>query len=249
MQIVDFEKVRKYKKKDFLKTFHKYRSFLQYLNDPQLTYPTIIITGSTGKGTTAILVSEILTAHKYKVGVYTSPHLVKPLERIKINNRNISQKEMDLYERQVFRSLSSYNRNNKNSYKPTFFELYTIIAFLFFRNKHVDFAVLEVGIGGKLDATNMSTPVLNFILQVCREHTDFLGNSRKKILKEKQEVIKSDSTTVTLINHKNLLRILSKKCSKVNSSLYSINRHFKVQYKVIKDNMVHFIYKVQDQKT
>ncbi len=244
MNIIDFEKVRKFKKKDFLKTFNKYKFFLRYLGSPQNSYHTIIITGSTGKGTTAYLVSEILTAHKYKVGLYTSPHIKYSNERIKINNRNISTKKLNDYKNKVLKQIKNFNKVYKISYQPTFFELFTIIAIIYFKDSRVNYAVLEVGIGGKLDAANVSNPILNFILPVCREHTNFLGNSLKKILKEKQGIIRKNSITVTLLEDMKLLKMLKRNCNKLNSGLFSINHDFKISLISIsiRNNFINFFY-------
>lgn len=250
MDIIDFEKVRKFKKKDFLKTFNKYKSFLSYIGSPQNFYHTIIITGSTGKGTTAYIVSEILTAHKYKVGLYTSPHIKYPNERIKINNRNISTKKLNYYKNKVLKQIKNFNKVYKIFYQPTFFELFTIIAILYFKDSRVNYAVLEVGIGGKLDAVNVSNPILNFILPICREHTNFLGNSLKKILKEKQGIIRKNSITVTLLEDRKLLKILKRNCNKLNSSLFFINHDFKISLISIsiRNNFINFFYQDEDDK-
>lgn len=242
MKIVDFEKVRKYSKKDFIKTLDQYKAFLTFLGSPQLTLKTIILTGSTGKGTTAQIISEILCAHQYKVGLYTSPHIVKPNERIKINKKNISDKELEKYKQMVQKRLNVFNQMNKINYEPTFFELFTLIAFLYFQKKKVDFSVLEVGIGGHLDATNVTDPLLNFILPVCKEHTDFLGHSLKKILQEKQQVIKKNSHTITLITDKSLLKMLKKHCDKQCSMLYKVNDHFSSSIENVILKGIEFLY-------
>lgn len=243
MNIINYEKVRKFKKRDFLKTFGYYKAFLRFLGSPQNFYKTIIITGSTGKGTTARLVSGILTAHGFKVGCYTSPHLVDKRERIQINDQHIPLRIFSKYEKFVLNNVRIFNKENRSSYVPTFFEILTIIAFLYFKDRKVEYAVLEVGLGGRLDATNLSNPLLNFILPICSDHTNFLGHSLKKILKEKQEVIKYNSITVTLIKSKKLLKILQRKCEKVNSELYGIEKNFCVKLIKIKKNYIKFAYK------
>lgn len=243
MNVINYEKVRKFKKKDFLKTFSHYKAFLSFLDSPQNSYKTIIITGSTGKGTTAGLVSGILTAHGFRTGCYTSPHLIDKKERIQINNKPIPSAILSKYETLVLNKIKIFNKENKSSYIPTFFEILTIIAVLYFKDKKVEYAVLEVGLGGRLDATNMSKPLLNFILPICLDHTNFLGYSLKKILKEKQEVIKKNSITVTLIKDNKLLNILQKKCKKNNSGLYSIEKEFHVILKKMKHDYIEFVYK------
>ncbi len=243
MNIINYENLRKYKKKDFSRTFGHYKAFLKFLGSPQDYYKTIIITGSTGKGTTASLVSRILSSHGLTSGCYTSPHLVDVKERIMINNRSIPLKIFSQYEKYILSRIKIFNRRNHSSYIPTFFEILTIIALLYFRDKKVEYAVTEVGLGGRLDATNVSHPVLNFILPVCPEHTNFLGRSEKKILKEKQEVIKAGSVTVTLIKDKNLLKILEKKCKKLNSKLYCTGRDFHIKLDKVANDHIEFDHK------
>jgi len=248
MNIIDYEKVRRFKKKDFLKTFNKYKQFLEYTGFPHKLLKTIIITGSTGKGTTARMVSDILALHGFKTGCYTSPHLVQMRERIQINRKLITRKDFLKYEKIVLSLVKKFNKDRGISYRPTFFEILTIIAFLYFQAEKVDYAVLEVGLGGRLDATNVTSPALNFILPICLEHTTFLGNNLKKILKEKQAVIKKNSITVSMTGESNLLKLLKRYCQKMNSKLFYVNKNYSTKINKIDNHHIHFLYKDEKDK-
>lgn len=246
--MIDYEKVRKYTKSDFKKTFRIYKQFCDYLGILNLPFKTIVITGSSGKGTTAQITAEILKSHGYCVGLYTSPHLINVYERILVNSKKINPNKFAIYKHHIIKKLKQFNKLYQSRYEPTFFELLTLISFLFFIEQKIDYAVLEVGIGGRLDAVNITKPVLNFILPVCLEHTDFLGPKETSILKEKQEVIKPKSITITSIKQEKLIKMLNKKCIKMNSTLYSINKDFQVKYRSIEKQKINFDYYVNSHK-
>lgn len=241
LKIIDYEKVRHYSRKDFARSLEHYRRFCDFLHLIDFCR-VIIITGSSGKGSTAQIASEILTEHGFRVGLYTSPHLVHVTERIRINGRPITLDRYHIYRYYISNEIKLFNAEFACDYVPTFFELLTLIALFHFKQEKTDFAVLEVGLGGRLDATNIHHPVLNFILPVCREHTAFLGRTEKSILKEKQEVIRGKSVTVTSIRDKGLLRILEKKCASRDSSLAVLGRDFRVELKSADWNRIRFAY-------
>ncbi len=243
MQILDFEKIRSFTKKDFETRFKKYKKFLNYLGNPQQKIKAIIITGSTGKGSTAEYLAEILKSHKIKTGLYTSPHILNITERIKINSVPITRDEMESIRKEIVKKVEKFNRTQKLNYIPTFFEILTLIAFFYFIEKKVELAILEVGLGGRLDATNVANPLLNIITPICIDHTNFLGNTLKEITKEKSEVIKENSYTVLSKNDKKVTDIIKRKCKEINSELFIQGKDFNVSIIEIKDNEIHFLYK------
>lgn len=152
------------------------------LDNPHRAYRTIHVGGTNGKGSTSHLLAAILQKSGYKVGLYTSPHLVDFRERIRVNGEKIDQEY-------VVQFVEKY-REQFESLKPSFFELTSTMAFAYFRDQQVDFAVVEVGLGGRLDSTNIITPVLSVITNISLDHTQFLGDTLEAIAGEKAGIIK-----------------------------------------------------------
>ena len=154
----------------------------QHFGHPHTAYKTIHVAGTNGKGSCSHTLAAILQETGYKVGLYTSPHLVDFRERIRVNGHPISeQRVIDFVEqeRAFFEPLN-----------PSFFELTTALALLYFKEQQVDVAIIEVGLGGRLDCTNIITPVLSLITNISFDHTQFLGNTLEQIAAEKAGIIK-----------------------------------------------------------
>ena len=149
---------------------------------PHRSYKTIHVAGTNGKGSTSHLMASVLQQSGYTVGLYTSPHLMDFRERIRVNGEMIPEQD-------VIDFVESY-RNSGFEGAPSFFELTMTMAFDYFRKKTVDFAVIEVGLGGRLDSTNIITPILSIITNISFDHTQFLGDTLTKIAKEKAGIIK-----------------------------------------------------------
>lgn len=177
------------------------KSVLRKLNYPRNLYPTIHITGTNGKGSTAAYISGILRLAGYKVGTYTSPHVIDIRERIKVNNKMIS--------REAFLKIGK--KILKISSDLTYFEFLTLVAFLYFREENVDYMVLEVGLGGRLDATNViDSTRIAIITNVGYEHTNYLGKTLKEIASEKSEIIKRGAIVVSGVETRYLAEIIKK---------------------------------------
>uniref|UniRef100_UPI0040287055 bifunctional folylpolyglutamate synthase/dihydrofolate synthase n=1 Tax=Parabacteroides distasonis TaxID=823 RepID=UPI0040287055 len=153
-----------------------------YQGNPHKAYKTIHVAGTNGKGSVSHLLAAILRQSGFKVGLYTSPHLVDFRERIRVNGKKISQDYVvDFVER---------HRSFFEPLHPSFFELTSSMAFEYFRDQQVDYAVIEVGLGGRLDSTNIITPILSIITNISLDHTQFLGDTEEKIAAEKAGIIK-----------------------------------------------------------
>lgn len=149
---------------------------------PEETFKSIHVAGTNGKGSTSHLIASALQQSGYKVGLFTSPHLVDFRERIRVNGEMIpKQAVVDFVDTYI---------SSGHSGKPSFFELTTMMAFDYFRNMGVDYAVVEVGLGGRLDSTNIILPVLSVITNISFDHTQFLGDTLAKIASEKAGIIK-----------------------------------------------------------
>ena len=160
----------------------------RHLGHPHQQFKSIHVAGTNGKGSTSHTLAAILQANGYKVGLYTSPHLVDFRERIRVNGRCIEEgyvMEFVQKHRSFFEPLH-----------PSFFELTTALAFQYFADKQVDIAVIEVGLGGRLDCTNIITPILSVITNIGIDHTQFLGTTLPEIAAEKAGIIKSNVPVV-----------------------------------------------------
>ena len=157
-------------------------SICDHLDNPQNKFKSIHVGGTNGKGSTSHMLSSILQESGYKVGLYTSPHLVDFRERIRINGEMISKESVEYFMNQ---NLNFFDRNNFS-----FFEMTVGLAFSYFNNQNVDIAIIEVGMGGRLDSTNIINPILSIITNISIDHTKFLGNNITEIAHEKAGIIK-----------------------------------------------------------
>jgi dihydrofolate synthase/folylpolyglutamate synthase len=164
-------------------------NLLEQIGNPHKKIKTFHVAGSNGKGSTASFIASILMEAGYKVGLYTSPHFRIYNERIRINGKMIN----DEYVVAFIASLEEYIEKNS----PTFFEITTALAFKYFEEQNVDYAVIETGLGGRLDATNVIHPIASVITSISLEHTQHLGNTIEKIAFEKAGIIKSNSIVLT----------------------------------------------------
>lgn len=166
------------------------------LGDPQLAYPTIHVTGTNGKGSVSRMLACILQEAGYRTGLYTSPHLEKFNERISVDGSDISDRDLEEAVLKVKPVVDTMARKGKNQ-QCTYFEATTAVAFWHFRKAKVDVAVIEVGLGGRLDATNIVYPLVSVITNVSLEHTDVLGRTIEKVAYEKAGIIKGGRPVIT----------------------------------------------------
>jgi len=158
------------------------RQLDQLFGEPQQLFKSIHIAGTNGKGSVAHIIAAALQRSGYKVGLFTSPHLVDFRERIRVNGRMIPRARVALYVKEFKRM--------KFAGQPTFFELCSAMAFRYFADVHVDYAIIETGLGGRLDSTNIITPILSIITNIALDHTQLLGDTLEQIAAEKAGIIK-----------------------------------------------------------
>ena len=190
-------------------------SFLQKIGNPQKQLKAFHIAGSNGKGSTAAFTASILQELGFKVGLYTSPHFVNFNERVKINGAEIP----DAY---IAGFLSSYEKEI-DELNLTFFEVTTALAFQYFYDSKVDFAVIETGLGGRLDATNVMDPLSVIITSIGLEHTHILGDTIEQIANEKAGIIKKNSKVFTGKLSEKALEVIENKCSPTGNEIFRIN--------------------------
>ncbi len=174
------------------------RVLLNAMNHPERAFPAVLIAGTNGKGSTAATLASILRASGLKTGLYTSPHLIRINERIRVNGKEISDGDFAGLHGEVDRVAERLVAQRELPWHPSFFEMMTAIAFSYFARERVDIAVLEVGMGGRLDATNVVEPLLSVIADISLDHQKFLGNTVREIAREKVGIIRPGSVVVTL---------------------------------------------------
>jgi len=174
------------------------RVLLRALDYPERRFPSVLIAGTNGKGSTAATLASILKASGLRTGLYTSPHLIRINERIRINGEEISDDEFALLHDMIDRTAERLVGESELPWHPSFFEMLTAIAFEYFSRKKIDIAVLEVGMGGRLDATNVIDPRICVITDISLDHQKFLGNTVTEIAREKAGIIRRGGIVVTL---------------------------------------------------
>ena len=186
-----------------------------FLESPQNKYPTIHVAGTNGKGSTCIVIKNILSAHGLKCGLYTSPHLVDFRERIRINDELIQKEFIIDFWKNISESVKKLN--------ATFFDATTAMAFKYFEIQKVDVAIIETGLGGRLDSTNIISPEAVVITPIARDHIKQLGTKTKGIVTEKAAIIKNGSTFFCGRQSKEVLSVLQNYESKAAKSYYFQN--------------------------
>lgn len=192
---------------------------LQKLGNPHKNLKVIHIAGTNGKGSVASTLANILKYAGYNVGLYTSPHLVEYTERIKINNVEISKEDFAKYVSRVCEIADNL----------TEFEILTAAAFKYFSDKKVDYIVLETGLGGRYDATNVCEDTLSIITSISLDHTDRLGDTYEQIAYEKAGIIKENSTVITA-TYNNGFEIINVVAKEKNAKLIPVNYEVEMQY-------------------
>jgi len=187
---------------------------LEGLGNPHEKLNAIHIAGTKGKGSTCMMLAEMLISNGYKVGLYTSPHVLDLRERIQINNRIISEAAMTRHVRKVAPVVKKMADD-----PPTFFEILTGIAFLHFAKEKVDFAVIEAGLGGRLDSTNVLQPEVVGITSISIDHQRLLGDSISKIAKEKAGIFKQGVPAISVMQDTDAMRVLRREANQIGAPL------------------------------
>jgi dihydrofolate synthase / folylpolyglutamate synthase len=196
---------------------------LQPLGNPHLGTKTVHLAGTKGKGSTAAMISGILTTAGYKTGLYTSPHLISIRERARIDGKMISEDEFAALVTTIEPIAAEINRNAEKGLLTTF-EILTAAIFTYFKQNHVDFQVLEVGLGGRLDATNVARGDICIITSISLDHTEILGDNVEKIAVEKAGIIKDGSTVINFPQPESVTAIIRNTCKKKNAPLLQVGK-------------------------
>lgn len=221
-----FSKLPMYQRKGktaFKKDLTNSIAFAEALNHPEKKFKSIHIAGTNGKGSTAHMLASILQEGGYKVGLYTSPHLKDFTERIKINGKPIRKN--------CVINFIKRNRAFLENQQLSFFEMTVGLAFEHFAKKKVDFAIIETGLGGRLDSTNIIKPLVSVITNIAIDHTQFLGNTLPKIAKEKAGIIKEKTPVVIGEKQEEVLSVFTDVAKKKNAAIFFASDLVTKEYK------------------
>jgi dihydrofolate synthase/folylpolyglutamate synthase len=200
-------------------------ALLRALGNPHREYPSVLVGGTNGKGSTAAILASVANKAGLKAGLYTSPHLIRFNERIKAGESEITDREVV----RLADMVRSAMEHRKECDRASFFEVTTAMAFQYFREKRVDLAVLEVGMGGSLDATNVVVPLVSIITNIGLDHQRFLGTNMEEIAIEKAGIIKESSPVVTCVEEGRMARLIEDIARRRGTKLYLFGRDFRVE--------------------
>lgn len=239
LQTIDYEKLTQYKYNTSGFDLKRMVEMMSFVGNPHKKRRCVHITGTKGKGSTSIIIASILKELGLKTGLFTSPHLIYLEERMKVNDRMISQK---MFVELINRLKPFIDRImvKTPALMPTFFEIVTAIAFLYFERKKADISVLEVGMGGRLDSTNIILPEISVITPVGYDHTDRLGHTLDRIAYEKAGIIKEGVPVISSAQEPEALSVISKTCKEKNARLYLVGKDILINsIKVTKRNGIY----------
>ena len=214
---IDYERSPDFSRQARLYNLNRISLLLELLGNPHDRLQVIHIAGSKGKGSTAALIASVLTQAGYKTGLFTSPHLITPRERCRIDGDLISKADVAFYVEKLKPAIETVSTSEFG--RVSFFEIYTALAFSYFADKATDFAVIEVGLGGRLDATNVVTPVATVITPIGLEHTAILGETYTEIAGEKAEIIKQKCPLALAPQHPEARAVFEKVASERNAPI------------------------------
>ena len=196
-----------------------------FFNNPHKNFKSIHIAGTNGKGSVSHILASVLQKSGLRVGLYTSPHLKSFRERIKIDGKKIGEKEIVDF---ISEHIALFEQ-----IKPSFFEITVALAFYYFAKMNVDIAVVEVGMGGRLDSTNIIKPILSIITNIGYDHTDFLGNTLQQIAKEKAGIIKKNVPVLIGETHESTEQVFVEKAEQNNSEILFADKIYKCHYSTL----------------
>lgn len=225
----DYEKQTRLRYNVTTFSLERMEKLLSHIGNPHKKLATAHIAGTKGKGSTATMLARMLEANDYSVGLYTSPHVVDLHERIAINGRNISDSELLGLINRIYAPVEKMSKDKDST--PTFFEIFTAMAFMYFVDKKVDIAVIETGLGGRLDSTNVIEPAVVGITSISIDHQNLLGNTIDSIAREKAGVIKKGIPVVTVTQDPAAMKEIKKAALAVKAPLMVTGKDIDFSYR------------------
>ncbi len=204
------------------------RLMTEALGNPERRYPTAIVAGTNGKGSTSAILASILECAGYRTGLYTSPHLIRVNERIQVNGSEIADEDFASAFTQVCRAVERLIGAGRLAQRPSFFEHLTATAFLHFARAEVEFVVLEVGMGGRLDATNITEPRVAVITNVELDHIAYLGSTHAAIAKEKAGVIRGPHPVISGADKPDAAQVIRQRSAEFGAPLLELGRFVQI---------------------
>ena len=209
----------------FKKDLTNIKKLCKHTENPQNKFNSIHIAGTNGKGSVSHTLASVLQTANYKVGLYTSPHLKDFRERIRINGKKIPKEYVIKFVKE--------NKNYFEEIKPSFFEMTVAMAFKYFAENEIDIAIIETGLGGRLDSTNIIKPILSVITNISHDHTQFLGNTIKEIAFEKAGIIKKNIPIVIGETQKESSEVFIEVAKNKSSKIYFADKEYKIEYSML----------------
>src|SRR5271166_1923651 len=211
---------------------------LERLGRPDRVYPVVHIAGTNGKGSTAAFLEKILREAGFRTGLNTSPHLERINERIRIAGEEIADERFAEIFTRIHAVIEELLAEGKLRAHPTYFECVTALAFEAFAQERVEFAVIEVGLGGRLDATNVVTPVVSIITRIDFDHENYLGHSLREIAREKAGILKAQVPAVFAAQLPQAHQVLLERAMELRCPVIETNEAYRVENETIEDGCV-----------
>src|ERR1700757_824990 len=211
---------------------------LERLGRPDRVFPCVHIAGTNGKGSTAAFLEKILRDAGFRTGLYTSPHLERINERIRISGKEISDERFAEIFTRIHAAIEELLAEGKLRAHPTYFECVTALAFEAFARERVDFAVIEVGLGGRLDATNVVTPVVSVITRIDFDHENYLGHSLREIAREKAGILKPQVPAVFAAQLPEARQVLLERAKELRCPVVETSEAFRVEDETVENGCV-----------
>ncbi|MHB8862477.1 MAG: bifunctional folylpolyglutamate synthase/dihydrofolate synthase, partial [Pirellulaceae bacterium] len=212
---------------------HRMQQLVARLGHPERTFPAIHIAGTKGKGSTAAMIASVLQAGGFRIGLYTSPHLQRLEERFVVDGRPCDEETLVrllAHLQPTILELDEQARQEREQQGPTYFEITTAAALIHFRDQRVDAAVLEVGLGGRLDSTNICQPIVTAITSISFDHTRQLGNTLSAIAREKAGIIKPGIPLITGVTQPEPFGVIQQVARDNGAPLLALGRDFDFDY-------------------
>jgi len=232
---INYERVRPKDLSGRVFKLERMQTLLEHLGKPQQQVSVVHIAGTKGKGSTAVMLAEILSAAGLRTGLFTSPHIERVEERLQIDGSMPTEPEFIALVNKV-RAAADIMDHPPDAMPPTFFELTTAMGWLFFLQAKADIAVLEVGLGGRLDSTNICNPLVTIITNISRDHTAILGDTLAEIAAEKGGIIKPGVPVISGVMVEEPQRVIEKICQERSAPLLQLDRDFSFTYSAIEQN-------------
>jgi dihydrofolate synthase / folylpolyglutamate synthase len=226
---INYERVptSKYSTDDF--QLPRMSTLLERLGNPQLTIPAVHITGTKGKGSTAVMTAGMLQAAGHTVGLFTSPHLVRFEERMTVNGRLPAPEKIVSLVQKLKEVAADLEQSDET--RPTFFELSTALAWMVFQDAGCDLVVLEVGLGGRLDTTTLCTPLVTVITSVSRDHMKLLGDTLELIAREKAGIVKPGVPCLIGVDQPSVVEVIAEVCRERGAELLQLGHEIRIEHR------------------